>query len=81
LTRPTPTRLHGDDSTGNRRAAVATVLTDAINRSTPDFRVKAGSVAVTGGVIPDADFFDDVAFIGAVGETDWTAGWTAFPAN
>jgi hypothetical protein len=70
-----------DVATGNSSAAVATVLTDATNRTSPDFRVKVGGAAATGGVTPGDAFFDDVSFVGAVGETDWTAGWTAFPAN
>lgn len=70
-----------DAGTGNSSAAVAAVLTDATNRTSPDFRVKAGGAAAVGGVTPADTFFDEVSFIGAVGETDWTAGWTAFPAN
>ncbi len=70
-----------DVSTGNSSAAVAAVLIDAENRSAPDFRVKAGGPATTGAVRADTTFFDDVAFVGAVGDTDWTAGWTAFPLN
>jgi hypothetical protein len=70
-----------DADAGNSSAAVATILTDATNRSAPDFRVKAGSAAATGAVTPSDPFFDVAAFVGAVGENDWTAGWTAFPAN
>jgi hypothetical protein len=57
------------------------VLESALNVTTPDFRAKAGAAAAAGAVKPADAFFDDVAFRGAVGTDDWTAGWTAFPAN
>jgi hypothetical protein len=38
---------------------------------------QSGSPALTDSVQPDGDsFFEDAGFIGAVGEDDWTAGWT-----
>lgn len=48
---------------------------------TPDFTPMAGAAALTGAETPPDDgFFDPAAtFVGAVGATDWTAGWTAFP--
>ena len=55
----------------------------ALNRTTPDFKLAAGAAALAGGATPPNDgFFDASAtFIGAVGTTDWTAGWTAYPQN
>jgi hypothetical protein len=47
----------------------------------PSFKPAAGSPALMGGGTPPADgFFDASAtFVGAVGSTDWTKVWTAFP--
>ncbi len=55
----------------------------AINRTAPDFKLAANAAALTGGAVPPNDgFFDTSAtFIGAVGATDWTVGWTAYPQN
>lgn len=51
----------------------------------PDFKPATGSpalVAANAATPPGGGFFDVTAtFIGAVGATDWTAGWTAFPQN
>lgn len=46
----------------------------------PNFAPKAGSPALTGGATPPNDgFFDATAtFVGAIGTTDWTQGWTTF---
>jgi hypothetical protein len=58
-------------------------LTAAMNETAPSFKPLMDSPALTGGATPPADgFFDTSAtFIGAVGAVDWTAGWTAYPAN
>ena len=57
-------------------------LTDATSIASPNFKPTATSVALTGGVVPADAFFDSSAtFIGAMGSTDWTAGWTAYPEN
>lgn len=56
-------------------------LENAFDLVTPDFRPSAQSPARDGFVRPADAFFDDVSFRGAVGDDDWTAGWTAFPAN
>lgn len=55
----------------------------AFNLSNPTFRVADGSPALTGGATPPSDgFFDATAtFVGAVGATDWTTGWSAYPQN
>jgi hypothetical protein len=56
------------------------MLEDALNLDAPNFMVKAGSPALTGGKTPMAG--DTTAtYVGAFGATDWTAGWTAYPAN
>ncbi len=52
------------------------------NVGRPDFTVIAGSVAASGALftntkVADA-FFDKVAYKGAFGTTDWTAGWANF---
>jgi hypothetical protein len=46
----------------------------------PDFKPAS---PVAGGVAPPSDgFFDTSAtFIGAIGATDWTTGWTRYPMN
>jgi len=56
-------------------------IVDASNVLAPNFNLTADSPARAGGVKPGNAFFDDVSFRGAVGDDDWTAGWTAFPAN
>jgi len=44
---------------------------------TPDFRPASGSGALTGAVVPDVAFFDQVDFKGGVDPlNDWTVGWT-----
>jgi hypothetical protein len=60
-------------------------LTAATDQTKPNFMPMAGSPALDASkaATPPADgFFNDKAtFIGAMGPTDWTAGWTAFPAQ
>ncbi|MDP2345094.1 MAG: hypothetical protein Q8O67_29385 [Deltaproteobacteria bacterium] len=56
-------------------------LEDPSNPVAPDFKLKAASPARSGAVIPDDAFFEIVTFKGAVGDDDWTLGWTAYPAN
>jgi hypothetical protein len=54
----------------------------ALSKTAPDFKPKAGAMALTGGVPPADPFFDQTAtFIGAIGTVDWTTGWTAYPQN
>jgi hypothetical protein len=53
---------------------------------TPIFTAKAGSAAASGALFTDAKladaFFDKtVTFRGAVGDSDWTTGWTNFNAQ
>ncbi len=70
-------------NTGNRFADP--MLTAASNTETPSFQPKTGSPALNPDVAAPTSvggFFDTSAkFIGAVGTTDWTAGWTAYPKN
>jgi hypothetical protein len=56
---------------------------DPSNIAAPNFALQAGSPALTGAAVPPSDgFFDATAtFVGAVGSTDWTLGWTAYPEN
>jgi hypothetical protein len=55
-------------------------LTDPFKVSAPNLNPKSGSVLLSGGdFTPSAltnAFFDKVTFVGAIGTTDWTAGWT-----
>lgn len=61
-------------------------LERALDAASPNFRPQADSAALSvdsAGTPPAAGgFFDTSArFVGAIGTTDWTAGWTAYPAN
>ena len=56
---------------------------DFANAGTPNFTVKAGSIAETGAVFTHAKvatdtFFDKVAYRGAFGTTNWASGWANF---
>jgi hypothetical protein len=56
----------------------------ALDKVSPDFKPGAGTAALTqtAATPPNDGFFDPTAtFIGAVGATDWTLGWTAYPQN
>lgn len=67
----------------NNRFDLDPKLAAATNVTAPSFKPLAESPALTGGATPPADGFFDVSatFVGAVGTTDWTTGWTAFPEN
>lgn len=60
-------------------------LMNALDPTAPSFAPASNSPALvpTNAATPPNDgFFDTAArFIGAVGSSDWTAGWTAFPQN
>jgi hypothetical protein len=45
------------------------------------FMPSVGSPLLAGGAAPSDSFFDDVDFIGAMGDEDWTAGWTTEEPN
>jgi len=56
------------------------------NAGTPNFTVKAGSAAAAGAVFTASKFadafFEKVAYKGAFGTTDWSAGWATYdPQN
>ncbi len=57
------------------------LLTDPFNASAPNFLPRIGSPALQGASVPADPFFTPVAHYGAFGSEDWTAGWTAYPAN
>ncbi|MFE8604520.1 hypothetical protein [Archangium violaceum] len=93
-TNPDATRLSNDSiykeneqllAVVNNNRVVDPMLSAAVNAKTPNFKPTAESQALitSNSATPPADgFFDTSAkFIGAVGSTDWTAGWTAYPEN
>ena len=53
-------------------------LVDPFNQTAPNF---APAAVIGGGSAPAGEFFEAVDYLGAVGADDWTAGWTAYPAN
>jgi hypothetical protein len=56
-------------------------LEDALNQTAPNFAPKSASALLGAGAAPTDAFFDTADFIGAVGNDDWTAGWTTAAAN
>jgi hypothetical protein len=56
-------------------------LEDPTNLSVPNFAPAAGSPVLSGGATPPSGFDTSATFIGAIGDDDWTAGWTAYPAD
>ncbi|RKG96736.1 hypothetical protein D7V97_35170 [Corallococcus sp. CA053C] len=58
-------------------------LTAALNLDAPNFAPAAGSPALNpdNAATPGAGFDTSARFVGAVGTTNWTTGWTAFPKN
>lgn len=73
-------------------AYASSVITDAYKfapdlvavakQGTPNFTVVAGSAAASGAIFTDTKvsgtFFEKVAYKGAFGTTDWTAGWAHY---
>lgn len=57
------------------------LLAEPFSTTAPKFLLKPGSPALLGGTPPSDSFFAPVTYVGAFGTEDWTAGWTAFPAN
>lgn len=57
------------------------MLTAPKDPSAPNFAPMVGSPVLTGCGTPPAGFDTTATFCGAVGATDWTSGWTAYPAN
>ena len=80
----TTTMFTGDWDAMNMEGTDA-LLGDPSNLDAPDFAPGSGSpVGEAGAVPPAGGFFDMTAtYAGAFapGGTDWTAGWTAFPAD
>ncbi|WP_434346623.1 hypothetical protein ACN6A1_35280 [Myxococcus virescens] len=58
-------------------------LTDATHLTAPNFMPLAGSPALNpdSAATPPAGFDTSARFVGAVGTTNWLAGWTAFPQD
>ena len=58
------------------------LIADAAKRGTPNFTVIASSAAAAGADFSHAKvadaFFEQVAYKGAFGDTDWSAGWASF---
>jgi len=54
------------------------MLGDVSTVTAPNFKPKA---ALTGGAEPPAGLDTTARYYGAIGENDWTAGWTAYPSN
>jgi hypothetical protein len=50
----------------------------AFNITTPNWKPNAGSPVLAGCGTPPAGFDTTATFCGAIGATDWTAGWTKF---
>lgn len=55
------------------------LLGDAKNLTAPNWKPSADSPVLTGCGTPGAGFDTTATFCGAIGATDWTAGWTAYP--
>jgi hypothetical protein len=75
-----------DDNTfanaaGTNNRFVDPMLGAPYDLATPDFKPAAGSPALTGGATPSNGLDASATYLGAIGETDWTAGWTAYPEN
>ena len=51
-------------------------IIDPQNITEPNFLPEA---IIQGAVKIDDLFFDDVGYVGAMGDTDWSLGWTAYP--
>lgn len=52
------------------------VILDPLNITEPNFLTET---IIEDAVVIEDSFFDDVDFIGAMGEEDWSLGWTAYP--
>ncbi|QAT88914.1 hypothetical protein EJ065_7391 [Corallococcus coralloides] len=70
-------------ATGLNNKVVDAQLTAATNLDAPDFTPATGSPALNpdNAATPGAGFDTSARFVGAVGPTNWLAGWTAFPKN
>lgn len=82
----TPTDVFDEETNFGGAASnrnVDPAITDASSLTAPSFKPAAGSPALTGAATPPNDgFFDTTAtYVGAMGSTDWTAGWTSYPQS
>ena len=70
-------------ATGLNNKVADAQLTAALNLEAPNFAPAAGSPALNpdNAATPGAGFDTSARFVGAVGATNWLAGWTAFPKN
>ena len=56
-------------------------LTAPLDLDAPSFLPVVDAPVLTGGETPPQGFDAGATFYGAMGDDDWTAGWTAFPAS
>lgn len=56
-------------------------LNDPRNLASPNFAPAPDSALLSGGGTPPAGFDTGATFRGAIGTSDWTQGWTAYPQN
>lgn len=65
--------------TGTNHVDTDVLLAAPKNLVAPSWKPMAGSPVLTGCGTPPAGLDQSATFCGAVGNTDWTAGWTRFP--
>ena len=66
---------------GNQNRLIDPLLADPRNLEAPSFKPLQDSPALLNAMPPPGGFFSAASFVGAIGSDDWTASWTAFPAN
>jgi hypothetical protein len=64
---------------GTNHVDMDVMLGDAKSLTAPSFKPAAISPVLAGCGTPGAGFDASATFCGAIGATDWTAGWTAYP--
>ncbi len=58
------------------------LMLTSVSVANPDLRPKAASPLLGAGQSPNGAWWDAATYVGAFdGTTDWTDGWTAYPAN
>ena len=67
------------DGIASNHLDIDPALTAPTSAATPSWKPTAGSPVLTGCGTPPAGFDAAATFCGAIGATDWTTGWTAFP--
>lgn len=65
-------------NTGNR---VGDPGLRSVSLASLDLRPGDGAAAASGGSVPSDSFFEDVGYVGAMGDEDWTAGWINLDPN